>query len=466
MKERKIFLVTDLGGGDGGKGGVVHKICVEKQAHTVLKVGGAQGSHGVRTSHGERFNFSQFGCGTFEGAMTHITDIMVVEPLRFLVEADELKREWGIGNIFDYITVDENALCTTPFHTIASRLRELSRKENAKGTIGVGVGEAMLDSEAHPELVIRAGDIGKPNIREMLEAVRFLKMKELTPIIENVGDLWSEDRELARQEIEFLRSDAYLTWIVERYKLMAANVKFVGHDYLKEEILSRDGVVVVESSHGILTDRYHGFHPHTSRIRTVPQGTLRLLEKCGYEGDIIRLGVSRAYQIRHGAGVMVTESDAFLEKLLPGSNKDENRWQGKVRVGALDLVTLRYSIDVCGGPKAFDGLAITWFDQIPVLGRWPVCDSYIGTNGHGSQEFFSPEGDILVRRGSDQSQLDHQKALGDRMRKCQPKLTWHDLPPGGRDCVIELCADVLSEKLEVPVRMVSFGQTEDDKICI
>ena len=55
MKEKKVFTITDLGGGDGGKGGVVHKVCAVKKAHTVLKVGGAQGSHGVRTTNGESF---------------------------------------------------------------------------------------------------------------------------------------------------------------------------------------------------------------------------------------------------------------------------------------------------------------------------------------------------------------------------------------------------------------------------
>ena len=52
---KKVFIVTDLGGGDGGKGGVVHKICTETKAHTVVKVGGAQGSHGVHTIRGENF---------------------------------------------------------------------------------------------------------------------------------------------------------------------------------------------------------------------------------------------------------------------------------------------------------------------------------------------------------------------------------------------------------------------------
>ena len=464
MKDKKVFTVTDLGGGDGGKGGVVHKLCVLKNAHTVLKVGGAQGSHGVRTSRGQRFNFSQFGCGTFEGVRTHITNQMVVEPIRLLAEAEELKHEWGIGNIFSYLTVDENALCITPYHTIASRLNELARKNNPKGTIGIGAGEAVLDSERYPEMVIHVQDLNSPMLRSKLEMVRFVKLIDLKRVVDSLGEILPQDFEKAKEELALLHNPQYLDWAVEQFKLVASQIKVVGTDYLKREILSRDGTVVVESSHGILTDRYNGFHPHTSRLRTVPQGTLRLLEECGYDGQVVKLGVTRAYQIRHGAGPMVTESAEFIDQLLPDSSKDENRWQGKVRVGPLDLVALRYAIGVCGGPEFFDGLAITWFDQIQKLGKWPVCDSYRGIDDH---EFFSPTGEILIRRGDDRVQLDHQQALGQRLRECRPNLTWHDLPIGeGNEGDIKVCAGVLGDKLKVPVRMISFGQTENDKVCI
>ena len=39
---KKVYIVTDLGPGDGGKGGVVHKIASQFNAHTIVKVGGAQ----------------------------------------------------------------------------------------------------------------------------------------------------------------------------------------------------------------------------------------------------------------------------------------------------------------------------------------------------------------------------------------------------------------------------------------
>lgn len=160
---------------------------------------------------------------------------------------------------------------------------------------------------------------------------------------------------------------------------------------------------------------------------------------------------------------MVTESSEMLERLLPGSNKDENRWQGKVRVGPLDLVALRYSIAVCGGPEVFKGLAVSWFDQIAKNGRWDVCDAYEGATDNN---YFSPTGEILVRCGTDQKQVEHQEELGRQLNHCRPVITSYDLKGMGEDEVVDLCSRVLEEKLRVKVRMISLGSTEEDKRCL
>ncbi|MBI2055954.1 MAG: adenylosuccinate synthetase [Candidatus Sungbacteria bacterium] len=461
---KKLFTVTDLGGGDGGKGGVVHKICTEMNAHTVIKVGGAQGSHGVATSRGFKFNFSQFGCGTFEGVKTHLTQNFVIDPNGIMNEAELLKYGCGVRNSFEYLTVDENAISATPWHQAASRLRELARRDNPRGTIGTGVGEAFLDAERYPKLAIRAKDIKGNNLYRQLEAVRMQKIAELAEITANNDCFLESDRDSATELIELLHFPGLIQWTYDRFKTMASSVRIVESDYLEKEVLERDGVVVVESSHGVLTDRYYGFHPHTSKLRTIPaETTFNLLKECGYDGEVIKLGVTRAYQIRHGAGPMVTECSEMLENLLPGSNKNENRWQGKVRVGPLDFVALRYAVNVCGGPDAFDGIAVTWFDQIIVNGAWKMCDSY---NGAHHQHFFE-KGDILVRRGADEHQLAHQGKLGELLRMCRPNCTAYLFRKNEKlEYMIELCERVFTQELKVPVKMISFGPTEDDKICL
>ncbi|MFA4846320.1 MAG: adenylosuccinate synthetase, partial [Patescibacteria group bacterium] len=310
----KVYVITDLGPGDGGKGGVVHEVSYMTSAHTIVKVGGAQGHHGVCTSAGERFAFNQWGCGTFEGVRTHLSSRMTITPEGLLNEADALRYQYGIYNPFDLLTVDQEALCATPYHGIASRLKEMARRDNPRGTIGTGVGEAYRDLQRFPDLAIRAGDLSRPDLRDRLAAVREQIQADLAAIIR--GELLPSDRDEATEEIALLQDDGYLDYIVGRFQEVSQRAKIVDHDFLGREILSQDGVVVVESSHGVLTDHYIGFHPHTSAIRTLPRFTRAMLDEAGYRGRVVNLGVHRAYTIRHGAGPMPTDDPTMVEHLL------------------------------------------------------------------------------------------------------------------------------------------------------
>jgi adenylosuccinate synthase len=457
----KVYVVTDLGPGDGGKGGVVHKIAAMTRAHTIIKRGGAQGSHGVCTSRGERFAFSQWGCGTFEGVRTHLSQQMVISPEGLLNEADALRYGHGIHNPFDLLTVDRRALCATPFHGIASRLKEMARGTNPRGTIGTGVGEAYRDFGRYPQLAIRAGDISRPDAAELLAAAREQVRHDLQPIIE--GGFLAADQVAAERETALLYDDKFLDYVVGRFAEAGKRTQIVGPAFMGDKILLHDGTAVVESSHGVLTDRLLGFHPHTSAIRTLPEFTANMLDEAGFGGQVVNIGVTRAYAIRHGAGPMPTANPGMAESLLPGSHKDENRYQGKVRVGPLDLVLLRYAIEASGGHKAFDGLAITWFDQIVTNQTWHICNHYSDAD---DPAYFSPEGEIKVRRGTGPEQLEHQAALGQKLQACRPEINSKEVPSTtSSEELYALCASTIEEMVGVPVRMVSFGPTEKDKLC-
>ena len=168
---KKLYMVTDLGPGDGGKGGVVHKLAHMQRAHTIIKIGGAQGSHGVRTSNGDFFAFSQFGCGTFEGVRTYISKRFVADPIAIMAEARALE-EVGVAYPLRLLTVSADALCSTVFHMAASHLSELLRKDRPRGTIGSGVGQAYRLNESHPELSVYMRDLATLGLRDKLAAIQ------------------------------------------------------------------------------------------------------------------------------------------------------------------------------------------------------------------------------------------------------------------------------------------------------
>jgi adenylosuccinate synthase len=230
-----------------------------------------------------------------------------------------------------------------------------------------------------------------------------------------------------------------------------------------EDLLKKDGIIAAESSHGILTDRYFGFAPHTSYLRTTPEQIWKMITDYQYDGQIIKLGTCRAYQIRHGAGPIVTESDEYEKLMLPHSSKEENRWQGKVRIGPLDLVTMEYAINACGGENYFDGLAINWIDQIQKIGFWDVCHRYENAN----PEFFSSNGEhLLISKLPTEIQLKRQERLTISLSQSWPEITRYDLKGMSRQEIIKLISKVFKDRLELPLKMASFGPTEVDKICL
>lgn len=462
--EKKIYTVTDLGGGDGGKGGVVHKLCTTQNPHTVIKVGGTQGSHGVWTSKGENFAFSQFGCGTFEGVKTFISKNFVSSPIGLLNEAKALRYEKGIQNSLALLTIDENVLCTTPYHGKASRIKELARKKNPRSIIGTGTGEAYSDSKSFPDLAFRISDL-KGSFEDKLKKIREQKFSEIESIVKE-GFL-SNDLKFMIEERKLFNDEGYFNWIVDQFKYLAKELNIVDGDYLRKNILNRDGVAVIESSHGILTDYLKGLSPHTSRLRTLPQITSwDLLEENNYDGKIVRLGVTRAHQIKHGAGPFVVDDESMTNVLYGGTDDLENpdRYRGKVRVGPLDTVMLRYAIAASGGAEMYDGICLTWFDSMFKLGKWPICHSYNNTD----LKYFSDNGDVLLKDFVNEAdQISYQTALTASLKNCTPNISEYYLNSNpSQEDIVNLCETSLNEELGVPIRMVGIGPTENQKILI
>lgn len=460
----KAYIVTDLGTGDGGKGGVVHAVAGKVGAGTVIKDGGGQGSHGVFTSSGKSFAFSHLGCATLEGVRTHLSSRFILKPNDLLNEAEALRREHQVGGVYDLLTVDERALCATPIHRLASKLEELLLRGESRGTVGSGVGNAVADSWRWPDLAIRAGEMASPDLVGKMEELRQRKLVDFAERVDVAGCFLREDEAEAAELLWKLRAPSYARWCADRFAECARAVRVVPHGYMGETILTGDVSVVVERSHGVLTDRLAGFHPHTSKIRTLPSFAVDMLRDAGFDGEIVSLGICRAYGIRHGAGPFVTRDDSLLEKLLPGSHKVANRYQGSPMVGALDCVALRYAIECCG-PSAFDALAITWFDQIRAFGRWPVCNRYLGAAG---SLFFNGSDRIVPSYLDEPEQLERQRRLGERLRECRPEVENLPVPAADADPegAARYCADVVGERLGIDVRLVSVGKTEDEKVFL
>lgn len=268
----KVYVVTDLGPGDGGKGGIVHALsCAQDdEVNLIIKRGGAQGSHGVRTSYQESFNFSQWGCGTFEGIPTFCSEQMIISPVGLDNESVALKR-LGIADPFLLLAIDPNCICATPFHMISSQLEELLLGKNPRGTIGTGVGRAYrMFLEDDDALTLRAKELQDVTIiRQKLQRQCDYYREKYTIAIKNL--VLPEDADLAEDNLSLLVDDGYLQYCIDLFVAVGQKLSFMD----LPKVLSQSGTAVVECSHGVLTDADVGFKPHVSAIRTLPKYTTK-----------------------------------------------------------------------------------------------------------------------------------------------------------------------------------------------
>jgi adenylosuccinate synthase len=434
-----VFLTVDLGFGDAGKGSVVDFLARAYDAHTVVRYnGGAQAGHRVVTGGAspQEHVFAQFGAGTLAGAGTHLSRFMILDPLAMLAEEEHL-RLIGVHDAFARTTIDARALVITPFGRAINRLRELARGAGRHGSCGVGVGETVADALACPHIALRAGDLSnRDRLYAKLCALRELNLAKLEALRPSLPD-----SDQAAMERDLLTDPAWADWLLDAYAEFSAQAQVVSGEHL-HSILCRPGAVVFEGAQGVLLDEWRGFHPHTTWSTTTLANADKLLAEAGYEGQVSRIGITRAYATRHGAGPMPSE-DAALTAALPDARNGLHAWQQGFRAGWLDLTLLRYALEVVG---RLDGLAVTCLDRVANLPDLQLCRAY-------------QVGPLQVERiipAPSPQDLAYQERITAALANCKPVLERLGDPD---DLLRAVQAD-----LNVPILLTSHGPTAEDKM--
>jgi adenylosuccinate synthase len=375
-------IVVDLGYGDAGKGGIVDWLCspaagprgAGNRVHAVVRFnGGAQAAHHVLSPGGSAHCFAQFGSGTFRaGVRTFLSRFMLVDPLAITAEAAHLAA-LGVPDPFGLLTVDRDALLTTPYHQAANRARETARGGGWHGSCGMGIGETASYALRYGPDAPRAGDCAAPRVLERKLAL----LRDRLIAEAGIGD------QAALPSPELV-SDAY--------RAFAGRVMLAAEDHL--ERLLRAGPVVFEGAQGVLLDEWRGFHPYTTWSTTTFGNAEALLADAGQAGNALRLGVTRCYLTRHGPGPFVTEDEALA---LPEPHNGEGRWQGPFRTGHLDAVALRYATQVCGG---VDAVALTHLDIARQRPReLKLCRRYLAGGQRMARIVPGPDRDLAYQEG-------------------------------------------------------------------
>jgi adenylosuccinate synthase len=391
-----VWIVVDLGFGDAGKGSVTDFLVRERKAGLVVRFsGGAQAGHNVVTPDGRHHTFSQFCAGSFAGARGLLGPDFLLHPLGMSVEAEHLVHA-GVPDPWALTEVDRRARVITPYQQAAGRLRESLRGAEAHGTTGVGVGECAADALSHPDDALCAGDLRDlARVRRRLSAQRERKREQM--------------RELGATDLSLFDDPGLVARVLEAWRQVGARLQLLEPEQTLARVASTR-CVIFEGAQGVLLDEGWGFHPHTTWSDCTPAGAQALLG----ERPARRLGVTRAYAVRHGAGPFPTEGTLAVRER---HNSDEG-WQGRFRVGALDLVLLRYALAVCG---KMDALAVTCLDRLPSP---LVCEAY---RGEGPPELVRTEaGRVVDLVPGARGDLAHQERLGQWLRGAVPDLAMRE----------------------------------------
>lgn len=439
------LIVVDLGYGDAGKGTIVDWLCRAGQpggardgAPPVAVVrfnGGAQAAHHVLAPSGPAAGsvhaFAQFGSGTFAGTPTFLSRFMLVDPLALTAEAEHLGR-LGVPDPLALLTVDREALLTTPYHRAANQAREEARGSGRHGSCGVGIGETARYALEYPLDAPRAGDLTAPAAL----------LRKLTLLRDRLAGPASPGSAGAGPSAAPLPQD-----VADVFRAVAARLTLAGEGDLAR-LLGR-GPAVFEGAQGVLLDEWRGFHPYTTWSTTTFANAETLLAEAGLAGPATRLGVTRTYQTRHGPGPFPTEDPALP---VTEPHNGDGRWQGPFRAGHLDAVALGYACEVTGG---VDAVALTHLDTARRLAA-----------GHGAQRLRVGRGYRIgghtvprLEPGPPQD-LDYQRLLTETLLAARPVYDAGDGPAP------EDWPDVVAEIVHAPVAVCSYGPAAGDKVLL
>ncbi len=394
---RRAFAVVDLGFGDAGKGHVTDALVRQTGATAVVRFnGGAQAGHNVVTGDGRHHTFAQFGSGSFvPGVKTLLSRHVVLDPLALWPEEQAL-RGAGVADGFARLLIHREALVATPFHRALNCAREEQRGAARHGSCGVGFGETVQDALADPSGALRAGDLLDPAV---------LRTKLARTAERKVAELRALGGASAAEQL----AGAEITERVEKIFLAVGQRGVVADDRRWQTELRAADTVVFEGAQGVLLCERHGFPPHTTWSRCDLYNVAELAGALDLEAPVSRVGVLRAFAVRHGPGPLPTE-EAELAPLIAEPHNLTNPWQGPVRYGWFDVVLARYAIKALGG---VDALAITHLDTVARLPKALACAAY------RLEDEEVRDLNALLPSSAGEGE---RAALGQRLRRAAPQL--------------------------------------------
>tara|TARA_B100000989_G_scaffold144619_1_gene107704 strand:- start:7709 stop:9019 length:1311 start_codon:yes stop_codon:yes gene_type:complete len=353
-KKNKHFMSLDLllglQWGDEGKGKIVDAITPDYDIVARFQ-GGPNAGHTIEFD-GHKHVLHTIPSGVFnKNSINIIGNGVVIDPAVFHKEINGLKK-FNI-DLNSKLFISKKAHIILPTHKIIDATSEASKGKKKIGSTLKGIGPTYMDKTGRNG--IRVGDIINNNWEKKYD---ILKEKHLN-LISNFNQ--PVDLSLDLLEDDFFKGID----CIKSFNLIESEI------YLNEAI-RKGKKILAEGAQGSLLDIDFGTYPYVTSSNTTSAGACSGLGIPPNKIKNIR-GIFKAYTTRVGSGPFPTELfDSTGMKIREVGHEYGATTGRDRRCGWLDLVALKYSIEINGITE----LNMMKSDVLSSIGKINVCVSY------------------------------------------------------------------------------------------
>ena len=407
--------------GDEGKGKITDYLADDSKV-VARSQGGNNAGHTI-VIDGKKHKLHLLPSGILrKDIISVIGNGVVVNPDILLKELDNLGDERG------QLFISDRAHIIMPYHKLLDGGEESSKGKSMIGTTGNGIGPCYSDKASR--IGIRMGDLLDDDI--IIERLEKALPRNLALL-----DYYKIDNTLTLEGL-------FQTCKEWRDKL--GNF-ITDASLLVNQHIDEGNNILLEGAQGVHIDIEYGTYPFvTSSSPTTAGAALGSGIAPSKIDDVV--GVTKAYLTRVGSGPFPTELEDEVGEMIRDKGQEFGTTTGRPRrCGWLDLVMLELSHRICG----FTSLAITKLDILSDIDEIKVCIGY---------------------KEEDGSEINHFPSSLSYLAKCSPVYRkfkgWSssdiDISKGIIPNQMKTFLDFISEKLNIPISIVSLGPGRDETI--
>ena len=341
-----VDLLLGLQWGDEGKGKIVD-VLTSKYDIIARFQGGPNAGHTLEFD-GIKHVLRTIPSGIFhKNAANIIGNGVVIDPVVFIKEIEGLEK--FNMDIASKLFISRKAHLILPTHRLLDAASEASKGKAKIGSTLKGIGPTYMDKTGRNGL--RVGDIELIDFKERYRA--------LADKHESMISFYDVDLQYNLAEME----DEFFSAIAELKK-----ITFIDSEEYLNSALKSGKTILAEGAQGSLLDVDFGTYPFVTSSNTTAAGACTGL---GIAPNRVKqvFGIFKAYTTRVGSGPFPTELfDETGAKMAKVGNEFGSVTGRARRCGWLDLVALKYAVDVNGVTELYmmKGDVLSGFDTLKI----------------------------------------------------------------------------------------------------